>query len=241
MGGSLTTRDERVLELVGSGLFEGLLSLTPLTLDDTVLAAPLPVEVFGIYDEHLRGIGPLADGSPVGELVRGLAAQGHRTFLHVAGDLGHESARLRRDAYLDAVRDLGLRSYGVVESEWRPESAVQAILELPADSGVTAVVAANDLLAAGVVHGATARGWQIPRDLSVTGYDSNVLGAWLSPALTTVQVDHAGLGRSAMRRLVARLRDEPLREDPTPRTTVVWRDSVGPAPAAHDAEPHGHD
>src|SRR3712207_8136263 len=54
---------------------------------------------------------------------------------------------------------------------FRSDRARRAVLDLPVEAGVTAVIAANDVLAAGAISGATLRGWQVPRDLSVTGWD----------------------------------------------------------------------
>jgi len=234
VGGALHARGQRVLELVESGLFEGLLSLTPLEPGIAETPAGPPVEVFGIYDSAFRSMGKLAGGEPIIELIERLAAEGHRTFLHVAGDYAYESARQRRDVYVATIERLGLESYGVVDCEWLPERSMQAILDLPATSGVTAVIAANDLLAAGVVRGATMRGWRIPEDLSVTGFDVNELGAWLSPSLTSVRIDHVRMGRDAMAQLIAVLRDEPAPVDEIPYMSVVWHNSVGPAPTTTD-------
>jgi DNA-binding LacI/PurR family transcriptional regulator len=101
------------------------------------------------------------------------------------------------------------------------------------------VIAASDPVAAGVVQGARERGWSIPADLSVTGWDNNLLGGYLQPTLTTVQVDHRKLGRSAMARLVATLRQEPDQR-PTasegPLNTIIWRDSTGPVGAGRGGE-----
>ncbi|MHC9043293.1 substrate-binding domain-containing protein [Microbacterium saperdae] len=98
---------------------------------------------------------------------------------------------------------------------------------LPENTPVTAVIAGNDELAAGVIAGAHSRGWKIPDHLSVSGWDNNPVGAFMPPALTTVDVDHASLGRAAMKRLIARLRSsEPVTEPRKPLNSVIWRASV---------------
>jgi len=232
VGGTLRTRGQRMLELVESGLFEGVLSLTPLDPGVGRGSSGPPLRVFGIYEDEMRSIGELAAGAPIGEIIEKLAANGHRCFMHVAGDFTYESARRRRDAYLAAIERLGLESYGVVECEWRPERAMQAVLDLPTDSRVTAIIGANDLLAAGVVRGASLRGWRIPDDLSVAGFDINELGEWLNPSLTSVQIHHARIGRAAMSQMIAELRGEPEPADDGPYMSVIWHDSVGAAPSA---------
>jgi LacI family transcriptional regulator len=232
LGGPPSSRAARVRELAESGLFEGVLSLTPLPAPLPRSADGVPVVVSADYDENMRGIGELADGSRIADLVERLARDGHRRFLHVAGSYGHTSAQSRKQVYLDTVQRLGLESYRIVDAEWSPEAARQAVLDLPRDSGVTAVVAANDVLAAGVVRGAWERGWRIPADLSVTGWNNEPWTAYAVPALSTVAVDHEALGRRAIARLIAVLRGDPEPDERTPVTRVVWRESVGPAPGA---------
>ncbi|MDR1806515.1 MAG: LacI family transcriptional regulator [Propionibacteriaceae bacterium] len=231
VGGEREARDRRVVELVESSLFEGLLSLTP--LEATVLArqSHTHLTVFGIYDHAMRGIGPVADATPIQTIIEQLAADGHRRFLHIAGSYTHESACRRRDMYLATIENLGLESHGVVESDWRPEDAMQAILDLPAGSGVTAVIAANDRLAAAAIRGALTRGWQVPGDLSVTGFDCNPIGPWMVPSLTSVRINHRELGRRAMAQHIAELTGAEAAVDDTPIMTVEWHESAGPAPA----------
>ncbi|MFC9948676.1 LacI family DNA-binding transcriptional regulator [Streptomyces pratensis] len=259
LGGAPESRTARVLDLADSGLFEGMLSLTPLPqLSARRQAGGIPVVIEADYDERMRGIGDLADASTLAEVIERLAEQGHRRFLHAAGDYAHTSARLRRQVYLETVERLGLESYAVADCDWLADRARQAVLGLPADCGVTAVVCANDLLAAGAVRGAVERGWRVPADLSVTGWDDNPLGAAMMPSLTTVAVDHERLGRRAVRRLLAELRgvrepgagpgpgsgQEPGTHGPGGDqepdghdliTSVVWRESTAPAPGHRPA------
>ena len=233
LDGPPTVRTARLLQLADSGLFEGVLALTPLLPGNVEeVETSTPIVVSADYDEEMRAIGELADGSPVAEIMAHLADQGHRRFLHIAGDRDYATARSREQVYQQSVERLGVESAGVVGGDWLPETARRAVLDLPDGCGVTAVIAANDILAAASARGAVERGWRVPDDLSVTGWDNNPLGAWLSPTLTTVEVNYEELGRRAMDRLDAVLRDEtPPRHDDSV-STVVWRDSTGPARAA---------
>ncbi len=232
LDGDARARGERMFELADSGQVEGILSLTPLPPDS---ASGLPdgaaVVVSADYDDNMRGIGEIADGSTVGAIIEALAAVGHRRFLHVSGQLQFSSARGRLRTYLDTIAALGLESHGVVEGAWTPEAGLEAIRALPQDSGVTAVIAASDVIAAGVCRGARERGWRIPEDLSVTGWDNNPVGAHLHPSLTTVSVDLGLLGRNAMKRLVAVVRDTEAELIERPLNRIIWRESTGPAPA----------
>ncbi|TLM83582.1 LacI family transcriptional regulator [Pseudarthrobacter sp. NamE2] len=226
--GGAEARTQRMLELADSGQVEGILSLAPLApTSEEAVAGRAALVVSGDYDDDMRAIGELADSSPVADLIEQLAAQGHRRFLHVAGSQQFASARGRKQVYLDTIERLGLESAGVYDGDWSAESGIEAITQLPNNSGVTAVIAGNDLVAAGVIRGALNRGWQVPGDITVTGWDNNPLGAYLNPTLTTVDVNHEELGRRAMRRLVTAVGGSlPEPAANTPLNTIVWRDST---------------
>jgi len=235
--GSIETRSERVLELAGSGQFEGVLSFTPLLpAVEEHAPAGVRVAVSETFDDEMHATGELADASPVVAFVEHLAALGHSRFLHVAGPSEYASAVARRDAYLTAVERLGLESLGVVEGEWSGEAGLVAIRSLPEDAPPLAVIASNDLVAVGVMRGAAERGWSVPRDLSVTGWDNTAVGPYLTPSLTTVDTDRAEAGRRAMRQLVAALSNDAAPQALPPLTTIVWRESTAP-PSGRTARP----
>jgi len=227
VAGGAEERAERVRELASSGQVEGILSLAPVA--DVGDLRGVAFVVSADFDDDTRSIGHRASGTGVTELVEGLAVRGHRRLLHVTGDLDFASARARRDVFLETTARLGLEGQ-VVDGDWSAQSGASAVARL-APGAVTAIVAANDVQAGGAVQAARARGWEVPRVLSVTGWDDHPLGALLSPTLTTVRIDSARLGADAMHRLVAAVRGE---QAPAPVTDalheVIWRDSVGDAP-----------
>lgn len=236
LDGSMTERSTRMLELAEAGLFEGLLALTHLTADrQKQIAGRVPVVVGAEYDDEMRGIGDLADASPITDIIARLAQQGHHHFLHVAGDPAHTTARSRAQAYLAAVEHLGLASVGVVGGDWAGITASQAIRDLPNDTPVTAIIAANDALAAASMRAAIDRGWRVPDHVSVTGWDDNPVAEWLTPPLTSVKVDYEELGRRSMARLISTIRNESIQIFSAPIGSIVWRHSTGPARTSYTA------
>lgn len=234
--GSVADRTERVLELAAGGQYEGVLTFVPVlpgALSDGGNSPPVLAAT--AFDEQMRSSGELAEADLMEVLLQALVAAGHRRFLHVAGSQEFASARARRDTYVACLERLGagsrepLESLGVVGGEWSAESARQAILALPDDAPPVAVLAANDMLAIGVLRAAAERGWTVPGDLVVTGWDNAAFGAYTMPSLTTVDVDFQAAGHHAMRQLVAALRGEapPPREASLQR--IVWRESTGAA------------
>jgi len=235
LDGTTADRSIRMLELAEAGLFEGLLALTFIDTERAEhIASSVPIVVGAEYDEEMRGIGDLADASPIAEIIETLAQQGHQNFLHIAGDRSYTTVRSREQVYTDTVERLGLQSFGVVGGVWEGSAARQAVLDLPHDTPVTAIIAANDELAAAAAHAAIERGWRIPEDVSITGWDNNPVTEWLTPSLTSVAIDYEEVGRRAMAQLVSKMRGEPAPTNSEPVGTVIWRSSTAPH---HPEEP----
>src|SRR5690606_25155382 len=88
-------------------------------------------------------------------------------------------------------------------------ASVDAVLE----AGSTAVLAFNDLVAMGVVHGFIERGVSVPGDISVTGFDDVLVSRFLLPSLTTASVPYPALGRLAWIRMQALIDGETPEHD----------------------------
>ncbi len=172
--------------------------------------------------------------------VRELVDHGHRRIAYLgAGDEPIPIAtRLRHRGYLEVLRASGIEPDPElvlavpVTSAGGGADAAGALLDLPADRRPTAVFCFNDRIAMGAYRAARRRGLEVPRDLSIVGYDDQQLIAEaLDPPLTTVALPHYAMGRWAME-VVLGLRTPPTDDDgvllmPCP---LVRRDSVAPPP-----------
>jgi LacI family repressor for deo operon, udp, cdd, tsx, nupC, and nupG len=227
--GAAADRAARAQELGHSGQFEGILALASLGAQPAMWSG-VPVVDIAAYDDDMHGLGALADGAACGEIVRHLSDLGHRSFLHLAGLQAYTSARNRRRAFTDTITKLGLRGT-VIDADWSGQSGYEAIMSLRQDTDITAVVAANDLMAMGAVRASLSRGWKVPDDISVFGWDDEELARFGTPSLSTVAIDRERQGREAMCRLIAMIRGtEPPAIDVTSLHTVIPRESTGPAP-----------
>lgn len=83
-------------------------------------------------------------------------------------------------------------------------AGAQQLLELA--SPPTAIFAANDDMAAGVIRIAAERGLSVPRDLSVCGFDDTPISRHIYPALTTIRQPTSEMGRLATLELLARIK-----------------------------------
>ncbi|MET0296346.1 MAG: LacI family DNA-binding transcriptional regulator [Microbacterium sp.] len=229
--GGVESRTGRLLDIIDLGQFEGVLSFAPILPSAAKeIARGATIAVSADFDDAMRGIGELADGSAVGELIERLAAQGHRRFFHVAGDQQFASARGRKQVYLDTIERLGLESTGVHDGDWSGESGMAAVAGMSEDHP-TAIIAANDLVATGVLKAAHERGWRVPDDLSVTGWDDGPSSRFLIPSLTTVDINLEQVGGNAMARLLGELGAPSAGLAQEPLTRIVWRDSTAAAPS----------
>lgn len=168
--------------------------------------------------------------------VRHLAGLGHRRIAIVNGPAGNADARERRRGWHQALLDAGLEPSAALElpgdfSEASGFAAAQALLA--ARPRPTAVFAANDYMAVGLLAAARDAGVAVPGDLAVCGFDDIAMSRYLSPALTTVDVDACELGERAMLKLLpyARTRRPADVHHETLPTRVVVRASCGAAAA----------
>lgn len=165
--------------------------------------------------------------------VEHLLSLGHRRIAHLAGPPGGVSSRDRRLGWADALRAAGIAPDRrlVVRGDHLEDGGLAAGRTL-LDRGTrfTAVFAANDLSAVGLLRGLTEAGLHVPADVSVIGFDGIHLTAYTAPALTTVAQPIYQLGRTAAELLLDRLTTT---EPGPPRTvaldtTLVVRNSTAP-------------
>ncbi|WP_375422979.1 LacI family DNA-binding transcriptional regulator [uncultured Friedmanniella sp.] len=139
--------------------------------------------------------------------VRHLLGLGHRRIAHLGGPSAWLDAAERAAGWRDELAAVGLPVTEILPGDWTAASGFAAAQTWPAD-GPTAVFAANDLMALGLVRGLTERGLRVPADVSVVGFDDIEVSGYSRPPLTTVRQDFGDLGRAAVRVLLARLAGE---------------------------------
>jgi LacI family transcriptional regulator len=136
--------------------------------------------------------------SGIEQIVRYLHSHGHRRIAFVAGREGLKSNTVRRGAYEDCMRELGLVPGPILPGNLRFEGGLEAGRSIARlKPRPTAVVAVNDLTAIGVMKGLLGCGCRVPEDVSVTGFDKTRLAEYSNPSLTTVDIHRDLLGRMA--------------------------------------------
>jgi DNA-binding LacI/PurR family transcriptional regulator len=146
-----------------------------------------------------------------------LLQQGHTTVWHVAGPQDWFEARHRLAGWQAALEEVGAEVPQPLYGDWTPKSGFAAGRVLARMPEVTAVFAANDSMALGVLRALHDHGRQVPGHVSLIGFDDLPEVAYLTPRLTTVRQDFAEVGRRGLALLVEQIESE-VKE---PRRVVV--------------------
>jgi LacI family gluconate utilization system Gnt-I transcriptional repressor len=144
-------------------------------------------------------------------VARFLHGRGRRRLAIVAGD--DERAHRRSEAFVETARALGLADVRIlnVPAPTTMRSGRECLARLlESKQPVDAVWGGSDLLALGVLTEAQARGIRVPDDLAIVGFGDIDFAADTSPALTTVHIDAATIGRQAAEFIVARAEGHPV-------------------------------
>jgi LacI family transcriptional regulator len=204
--------EQRILELVEEGRCDGAI-LTPPFSDNIVLVRRLlargcPVVCISASDEvqHIAssvGIDDLAAGF---DIANHLISLGHKKFGYIRGRQEHLSAEKRFDGFLQALDEAGInRKNALIErGNFTFQSGIEGAQRiLGGASRPTALVCANDDMAAGALLTIHKMGLAIPADISVTGFDDTPVSEIVWPPLTTIHQPIRTIGQHAVDRVVA--------------------------------------
>ncbi len=153
---------------------------------------------------------------------------GHETVWHVAGPARSYSAERRRQSWHDTLQDRGCLVPEALVGDWSAESGYRAGVRLRDEPEVTAVFAANDQMAIGVLRAFREIGRDVPGDVSIVGFDGLPDAAQLWPPLTTVQQHPERVGAAAVDLLLAELGGDAPAPVPLIGTELVIRESTAP-------------
>jgi LacI family transcriptional regulator len=167
-------------------------------------------------------------------LTQHLLDLGHREFAAIAGRTArNDRARDRLVGTREALASHGLElpPERVAETEFTVGHGRRAMRDLLERApGFTAVVCGNDVLAIGALAECARRGIDVPKQMSVAGFDDIEMAAVTTPPLTTVRVPAADIGRLAAERMLARLAGAHVAAVEELRVELIVRESTGRAP-----------
>ena len=246
VSGSHGDRDEtEAMVRAMRGRVDGLIVLSP-DVDRGALRANVP-DKFPVVLLNSAGGGRSFDSIAVDNfggataMMRHLARLGHRRVAFIEGPSGNRDASERLRGYREAMRSVGEWSKELeIPGNFREEAGYEACGRIrklrPRPS---AVFAANDSMAIGLLYACREEGVRVPEELAIAGFDDIPIVRFITPSLTSVRVPIAELGTCAAQRLLNVLDGKPAgrpRQEVLP-TTLVVRSSCGAMlrPGAHAA------
>ena len=159
--------------------------------------------------------------------VEHLIELGHETVHHLAGPAGSFAAAERERGWRQGLEAAGATAPAVVRGDWTSASGFAAASALLVD-GATAVFAANDQMALGLLRAFAEAGRAVPGEISVVGFDDVADAADYRPPLTTVHQDFDALGSRAVAALVDGIETGAPAAFETVPTRLVVRSSTAP-------------
>ncbi|SEK00508.1 transcriptional regulator, LacI family [Sphingobium sp. AP50] len=189
-GGPLSVED--VIAFARRSRVDGLVVLPPVSgiagLPEALKADHVPSVALSAVP--IGGYGAVvlsAEREAAGQVATHLAELGHRKIAMITGPQDTFSAIERRSGFIDTLASAGIELLAELEGDYGHASGVAAANRLLAMKvRPTAVFAANDIMAAGVLKVASERKIAVPDALSVVGFDGSMIAEMLTPSLTTV-------------------------------------------------------
>jgi len=214
---------------------DGIVVSEPIDEGAVALSVDVPVLVLGAPAAFG---GPRAVAAGVGaELLARVATEhlldlGHVTVHHLAGPQRWFAARDRLAGWRGALTAYGREQPAVSAGDWSAASGYAAGRELASDGDVTAVFAANDDMAIGLIRALTEAGLRVPDDVSVVGFDDIHVAAYVTPPLTTVRQPFDAVAQDGLRLLVQAIEKPEVALPPAndPPVELVVRASTAPPP-----------
>lgn len=196
-------QEPRLVNLVAAGQVDGVILINGEILSDGARRIDeMGVPIIGLCVPVAPNIpAVLVDDSGGGRAVaEHLLGLGHRAFGYVSGPAGNFNELGRWGGFRDALAAAGIAEAAVARyagSFHVATGAAAARAYLAGDTRPTAVFCASDMMAVGFIQTLHAAGLAVPHDVSVVGFDGIELGAYCTPALTTVEQPCEAMARVA--------------------------------------------
>jgi DNA-binding LacI/PurR family transcriptional regulator len=205
--------------LTRSAIEDGVERLRTQSVDGVIILAPhrsaadglrglppdFPVVVVGAGDDLPVPVAAVDNHAGGTRVTRHLLSLGHETVWHIAGPADWIDAAARVAGWREALAAEGRPIPEPLVGDWSPGSGYEQGKVLAADPGVTAVFAANDPMALGLLRALREAGRRVPEDVSVAGYDDVPEARYFAPPLTSLRQPFGEVGRHAFGLLLDRI------------------------------------
>ncbi|MDI4636368.1 MULTISPECIES: LacI family DNA-binding transcriptional regulator [Halomonadaceae] len=230
------SREMESIDFLMSRRCDGLLVQSDRLSDDALiaLATEIPLVVINRLVPALASQCSYVDNQRGSYLAtRHLIQQGHCHIACITGPLWKQDAAQRLAGFRQAMAEAGLQvpEAAVIEGSWQESSGRIAVDTLrQRNLHFTALAVGNDDMAIGAMMRLQALGLNVPRDVSLVGFDDEVYAHYVTPGLTSVHVPVDRMAQAASGRLLSLAYDEPWEGERCFATHLVERGTVAPPP-----------
>jgi DNA-binding LacI/PurR family transcriptional regulator len=211
-----------VLDAVGRlGLrgVDGILVIAPQEdAADALLHVPSDIPLVAVEAGPPQGVPVVAIDQFAGaaSATRHLLDLGHETVWHIAGPTDFLEAQQRVAGWRATLESAGAEVPTPLVGDWSPRAGYDLGRRLSDNPAITAIFVANDQMSLGVLRALHEAGRELPRDVSVVGFDDIPEAQFFTPPLTTVRQDFDEMGRRGLGVLL-RTMEARARPDSPPR------------------------
>ena len=163
------------------------------------------------------------------EMIGHIISKGHKRIALIKGHPGHKALKRRTQGYLDAMKDAKIKvnnnyifqGYNSFESGMDCGKEIMKMKNKP-----SAIFAANDEMASGVMKVIIDSGYEVPKDFSIAGFDDTPVSQMLNPPLSTISQPLEKMGELAAKKLIAQLEGFDFFENQKPKSKLIIRESI---------------
>jgi LacI family transcriptional regulator len=190
----------------------------------------VPVVVIDRDANYKNVVGKVLSDNYTGayEASKHLIELGHKDIAFISGPIEIKPSIERKQGFLDACSDYSIvvDENNILIGSFTVEFGREAIEKL--DNKYSALFCGNDLIAAGAIQGLKNKNKNVPKDVSIVGFDDIPLASMLTPSLTTIRQDSYKIGLEAAGILIQYLKNPKTQlQTITLSTDLIKRDSVG--------------
>ncbi|MGZ9899104.1 LacI family DNA-binding transcriptional regulator [Shewanella gaetbuli] len=226
---------EELTAMVKHSRLAGLVLTPPMSEDPNILKALDDINanyvriIAGEMVENDNGLSVLIDDKHGAvEITQHLINLGHKDIGFLSGDHQHESTKERLQGFKQAIEnhDLKVNDNWILDGKYSFESGVEGANKLIAmKNRPSAIVACNDEIAAGALFAARLAGLDIPKDLSIVGFEDSPFSRQTWPKLTTVHQPNVQIAQIATQLLIDKHKSQQTETVKIFTPTPVFRDS----------------
>lgn len=221
--------NERYDSLVGSmNVIDGIISmdsvLSEMELEKVIDSRPW-VQCIAGTSKASSSVVSVDDFSAAEFMVNYLYKIGRKNIAMITLPKNYKFATAREKAYHLVLSKLGLESHFVIAKELSFNAGALAAKELfESNKTVDAVFTVSDLIAIGAIKEANSQDIEIPKDVSISGFDGLHISEFLHPKLTTIKIDAHALGCEAFKLLLLKMNSD---KNPNIESVIKWEFALG--------------